>query len=147
MLLLQEQAVRRNLPLLKVDGTSNPADLMTKNLPKDDIDKYMDMMGMEFRGGRAENAPEVYSMRQISRGRKRDFWEGGKRIHLKARPRLFIPLDVISSDAANQTPGRLRITKGLASNGHLFEIRDDWTKLDNAHRQSDFHWIGTTTFE
>ena len=67
VLRLQEQAVRRNLPLLKVAGTSNPADLMTNNLPNDEIDKYMDMMGMEFKGGRATNAPEVYHEANLAR--------------------------------------------------------------------------------
>ena len=51
VLWLQEQQARRLLPLDKVLGTDNIADLMTKNLPAATIDKYISMMGLKFEAG------------------------------------------------------------------------------------------------
>ena len=44
----------------KVLGTENPADMNTKGLNGDQIDKYTDMLRMEHREGRAELAPEMH---------------------------------------------------------------------------------------
>ena len=41
---LQDQQARRLLPLSKVQGSVNPADLMTKNLPAADIREYLAML-------------------------------------------------------------------------------------------------------
>ena len=40
---LQQQQTRRMLPLTKILGSVNPADLMTKCLPAKDIMKYLDI--------------------------------------------------------------------------------------------------------
>ena len=41
------------LPLSKVDGTQNPADLFTKNLARKDVDTYVVKLGMYWSGGGA----------------------------------------------------------------------------------------------
>ena len=43
----------------KMLGTENPADINTKELNGELIDKYVEMLNMEHREGRAELAPEV----------------------------------------------------------------------------------------
>ena len=48
VLWLQEQEARKLLPIHKVLGTENIADLMTKNLNAATIDKYIAMMGLKF---------------------------------------------------------------------------------------------------
>ena len=45
--------------MCKVLGTENPADLSTKGLNGDTIDKFVNMLNMEHREGRADLAPEV----------------------------------------------------------------------------------------
>ena len=53
---LQQQQARRLLPIQKVDGTTNIADLMTKHLNEANVGKYMTMLGCEFRDGRADTS-------------------------------------------------------------------------------------------
>ena len=43
----------------KVLGTENPADMGTKGLSGDQIDKFVRMLCMEHREGRAELAPDL----------------------------------------------------------------------------------------
>ena len=43
----------------KVLGTENPADMNTKGLNWEQIDKFVRMLNMEHREGRAELAPEL----------------------------------------------------------------------------------------
>ena len=49
MLWLQESQLRRMVELTKVWGTSNPADLMTKHVAIDLVDKYSQQLGYSFR--------------------------------------------------------------------------------------------------
>ena len=45
----------------KVLGTENPADMNTKGLNWENIDKFIRMLNMEHKEGRAELAPELLS--------------------------------------------------------------------------------------
>ena len=65
ILWLQEQEARKLLPLNKVLGTDNIADLMTKNLTAAVIDRYVGMMGMRFAEGRSKIAQELHSVERI----------------------------------------------------------------------------------
>ena len=46
VLWIQEQQARSRLPLVKVLGTLNPADLMTKHLPRAVIVKNLKLVGL-----------------------------------------------------------------------------------------------------
>ena len=56
---LQEAVRKKRLGLLKVKGTENPADLMTKFTDFATLDKLCSLMGLVVRGDRAQNAPQV----------------------------------------------------------------------------------------
>ena len=43
-------------------GTENPADMNTKGLSGDEITKYVKMIGMGYKEGRSELAPEVHQV-------------------------------------------------------------------------------------
>ncbi len=45
--------------LFKVLGTENPADLMTKPLPRSEIDAHLGRLGLSRATGRAETAPRA----------------------------------------------------------------------------------------
>ena len=62
VLWLQEQEARGRVPLHKIDGVRNPADLMTKYLDFKKIAEHIERMNMEFRGGRAEAAAQLYGV-------------------------------------------------------------------------------------
>ena len=98
VLWLQEQEVRRRLPLVKVPGTSNIADLMTKHLNYDCIIRNFNFMNIHFVEGRAVTAPKVYSLNINCKTGIRDSWISDstliRRLHFKPRLSLFTPLDV-----------------------------------------------------
>ena len=58
---LQEQQLRRVLKVVKVLGTANPADLMTKLVPKELVDECATFLGFEFVGGRAATTARLHS--------------------------------------------------------------------------------------
>ena len=66
VLWLQEQQARRILPLHKVLGTENVADLMTKNLSAAVIDKYVESMALDFAAGRSDIAQNLHSLQELS---------------------------------------------------------------------------------
>ena len=68
ILWLQEQSARRVLPLNKVLGTENVADLMTKNLPAASINKYIEQMCLEFVSGRSTIAQNLHSLEEVKNG-------------------------------------------------------------------------------
>ena len=59
---LQQESLKEKLSLNKVPGSENPADMGTKGLNGDMIDKFVRMLSMEHREGRADLAPEVCKM-------------------------------------------------------------------------------------
>ena len=73
---LQQQQARRMLPLEKVLGTSNPADLMTKYLGEGETLKYVNALGLELAEGRAKAAAQLHHLGQKgSLGRTGDSWD------------------------------------------------------------------------
>ena len=58
----QQDSIRKKLGFNKVKGTDNPADMNTKGLSEDEINKYVDMLNMEHRQGRADLAPEAHNI-------------------------------------------------------------------------------------
>ena len=57
---LQQNSIKKKLKMGKVLGTENPADMNTKGLNGDQIDKYIEMLRMEHRrtcGISTGNAP------------------------------------------------------------------------------------------
>ena len=59
---LQQESIKKKLIMGKVKGTENPADMNTKGLSGDEITKYVKMIGMGYKEGRSELAPEVHQM-------------------------------------------------------------------------------------
>ena len=62
VLWLEEQQLRRLVDLTKVSGTQNPADLMTKNLAKEHIDQYSEMLGFHFESGRSDATAKLHAL-------------------------------------------------------------------------------------
>ena len=62
VLWLQEKQLRRLIELTKVLGTRNPADLMTKNLTREQLDQYAEMLGFKVEEGRSETTAQLHSL-------------------------------------------------------------------------------------
>ena len=58
-LCIQDVQDREGAEYAKILGTENPADLMTKYLVRDKIDKCMSSTGQVFQSGRAEKGLEM----------------------------------------------------------------------------------------
>ena len=58
---LQEQALRRAVEFMKVKGTANPADLMTKHLIRELVEQYAEALNIDWREGRASTAVKLHS--------------------------------------------------------------------------------------
>ena len=56
---LQERVSAKDLSLTKVVGPANPADMLTKNLAKADLDKHLEFSGLILRDGRADGSLQV----------------------------------------------------------------------------------------
>ena len=56
---LQQDCIKEKIKMQKVLGTENPADMNTKGLNIEQIDKFSKMLRMEHRSGRADLAPEM----------------------------------------------------------------------------------------
>ena len=56
---IQDKVRTGGIILSKVDGASNPADMLTKHIPRPLLEKHMRSMSLKLDHGRAESAPNV----------------------------------------------------------------------------------------
>ena len=73
---VQEVRVGGRLAYKKVLGTKNPADVLTKHVPGELLERHMESLGVEARRGRAESAPELNSVESLVIRLPAD-WEAG----------------------------------------------------------------------
>ena len=64
---LQEQQVRNAIAFQKIPGTSNPADLFTKHLSREVIEKYIMMLGATHVDGRSDKAAQLHQLQKMVR--------------------------------------------------------------------------------
>jgi hypothetical protein len=173
LLWLQEQLARDKVPLLKVPGPENNADLMTKHLQDSMICKHIARMCLEFREGRSDKAANLQSvsktakLERLAKSNNKlksvcnmfasvdggDYWHerGGNgkwiRAHCTPRTHLFTPAKVTKGPADLDKLRCARITKGVYSNGETFLISDDWREAARAHEKLKLSWTGVTEFE
>ena len=172
---IQEKEARRMLPLSKVAGGENPADLMTKNVSIDLAKKHLQKMGIRFSDGRSESAANLhmidYSKKRPAKNAGRespsgwtpartigesDRWkekDGEEcinmiRVHSTPRTELYTPGgdEMKNLEVKSHDLNASRITKGKTSSGKEFEIEDNWKRPDRAHRELGELWTGHTEF-
>ena len=158
------------VPLVKIPGETNTADLMTKHLVGPILLKHVKNLNLDIREGRSEQAAKLHSISTTAstttttttgRGEATqtsgrslpggDFWaergEHGRwvRVHVKPRLSKFYP------EEAPRGPGRktrLRATRkvqGTYLSGERFKMESDWT-TDNHDDEQDETWTGRTIF-
>ena len=59
LLWIQEKQEEGELDVKKILGDDNPADLLTKNVPAAKVWEFMELIGQEFKQGRAEVSVEL----------------------------------------------------------------------------------------
>ena len=78
------------MEFIKVKGMSNPADLMTKHLPRQQIMEHMERLGFDHREGRSETTAKLHAMiraqasSEIDRTRSRSTAREGRKAQAEA---------------------------------------------------------------
>ena len=166
---LQEQCAKKLVPLEKIPGESNQADLMTKHLTQLMIKRHVDGLNLEFRSGRSEKAAKLHSLHSALKKERQatadikldragvafsesaggDYWsergERGRWVRIHTTPRTvdFLPWKVARGPGRKTRLSSVRSTRGVDVNGHTFEIKDDWTNAQSRNRP---RWTGRTIF-
>ena len=147
VLWLQEAQARRILPLSKICGKVNPADLMTKHLDSAMAEAHLQYLKLEFRDGRAETAAKLYMATEGDKWIERG--EAGRwtRQHKSWRSSLFTPYKVAHGPStSNKSMGVIRRTIGTYKDGSKLDVTDNWTSPNHAHRTLRMPWQGITVF-
>ena len=145
---IQEQEARRMLPIAKVAGGDNPADLMTKNVGIELAIKHMRTMGIRFAEGRSDAAAQLHNIEV------EDEWkiegEGNMleviKVHNESRDVLYSPSGEEDYPFHNHDLESVRITRGVTSSGKIFEIEDNWKRPGRSSRSLGEKWTGSTHF-
>ena len=165
---LQQQCAKKIVPLVKIPGEDNSADLMTKHLANAVILKHMKKLNMTHTEGRSDAAAKLHSVEETGtcpRGRSSDpassptvgqprcepdFWsekgEHGRwvRVHTTPRRARFDPWEVPNGPGRKTRLKPVRLTRGNLEGGSSFEEKDQWQ-----HRQREDKgeaWTGSTLF-
>ena len=158
VLWLQQQLAKKIIPLIKVDGTVNCSDLMTKHLASQIILKHVAYLNLEFREGRAGKAVQLHSMERLEpqgefrEGEEPDRWEErgeqGRWVRLHRSPRItmFTPHKIPNGPGRKTRLSVIRQTIGIDEGGRHFDVSDDWTQRVDAHRALSTRWTGITIF-
>ena len=152
------------VPAVKIDGTKNPSDLMTKHLVGPTIYKHLEFLNIGYREGRAEKAAKLHEIHRAERSSdcrqnyksqnynnlRPDHWkERGQdkkwvRKHSMPRRALFTPYKIPRGPGRRTKLKKIRVTEGVTEDGQEFKIKDDWTKPENSHKVLSMNWIGST---
>ena len=143
---IQEQEARRMLPIGKVDGGENPADLIIKNVGIELAKKHMKKMGIRFAKGRSDAAAKLHL-------EKKDCWKVEQEgTHLKATKThrvagsgLYFPGGEEEYPIHSSNFETTRITSGVTESGKVFEIEDNWRQPGHGRRVLGEGWTGSTT--
>ena len=157
VLWLQQQVAKKIVPLIKVDGTANCSDLLTKHLAAHVQRKHAEMMRLEFRDGRSQMAAQLHVLDRVQPQEEfndeggTDRWEErgeqGRwtRVNRTPRAALFNPRRVARGPGRGSRLSIIRETVGIDETGRKFSFSDDWTKSKESPVLGR-RWTGMTTF-
>ena len=157
VLWLQQQAAKQIMPLIKVDGSDNCADLLTKRLGVAVMQRHVDMMQLDFRDGRAKQAARLHAIGRLDP--QKGFQEGGVgdrwevrgencywiRVHKTPRAAAFTPHKIPHGPGRKSRLSVVRETIGIDETGKTFALTDDWT-AQSKPRATPHRWTGITIF-
>ena len=169
VLWLQEQCAKKLVPLHKIPGEDNGADLMTKHLANPVIVRHITQLNLEFREGRAEKAAKLHSIVKVNQKKKAetkevkacsrfsrasggDYWsekgEHGRwvRVHVNPRTSSFLPSEGASGPGRKTRLMACRESHGSYENGEQFREKDDWTVIKGRAQEGWRSWTGRSIF-
>ena len=167
---IQDVQDRNGASYMKVLGTENPADLMTKYLTREKVDNAIDKMGQAVQVGRASSSLDIQGKVNACQVKttkcdvsswggarasqvEMDHWvaDSGRvtRVHVVPRNSLFMAEvdDESLPWPSTQELGRVRVTKGTDHLGNEFILQDYWQASRRPTRKQPFYWTGTKSFQ
>ena len=98
---------------MKVLGTRNPADVLTKHVPRDTLEVHLRTLGVSHEGGRAEVAPSLASVAAYNEEHASD--EGGKKKVTFAKVVCFRSIPAVGKGRPWQEAKKTRMSISEAS--------------------------------
>ena len=163
VLWLQDQCAKKLVPLVKVAGEANLADLMTKHLVRLVMSRHLKCMNLTYMIGRAGKAAQLHGVAVAppkpgvanvrgSRWTGGDYWsergETGRwvRVHRLPRRSLFTPINVPGGPGRDTSllPGR--VTAGVDERGMQFTDTSSWCSKEERHTDVGRFWTGVSVF-
>ena len=125
------------LPIGKVDGGDNPADLISKNVGIELAKKHMKAMGIRFAEGRSGEAAKLHSIAETDgwKVEQRGTYLNILKTHNVPRTELFIPEGEEEYLVHSSNFEAIRITSGKTTSGKVFEIEDNRQRHGRDRRQ------------
>ena len=142
---IQQEVARTNLKVAKVNTHNNLADMLTKNVAAECLNRHLATMNFYF--------DSSYSAKDLRINRiSKDAWmikKGTKELireHVNPRRAMFTPYKVAHGPKKHEKVGNIRITIGRFGDGEEFIKVEDWKSLAEAHERTDKPWTGATIF-
>ena len=150
---------------MKVLGTSNPADLMTKYLTRVKVDNAIDKIGQVVQSGRAQASLDIQGKVNLIERKEEmkqwaatavggarapaaeaDHWvtEGDKVVRIHSQPRRALFAATPKDTDANRL-GPIRTTRMRDQVGNESVLHNHWRASRRPQRYQPFQWTGTTT--
>jgi hypothetical protein len=150
------------VPLVKILGEINTADLMTKHQVGPVMLKHINNFNLDIRVGRSEQAAKLHSVSTVTPTQNQDqpssrnvpggdYWaergENGRwvRAHVKPRLSMFYPEEAPRGPVCKTRFKPTRKVQGTYVIGLRFKKESDWTR-DNRDDEFDENWTGRTIF-
>ena len=143
---MQDEVESGEVAAKKVDGTSNPAEFLTKHLSIDDIKEHLDKLHFEVVEGRVGESLAVTSVEPI---RLRDCWINGGQCVIGVHQ---VPRRSFCSSVHYRRAPKLaaftstRVTHGVFSGGATFMKHDNWTCKSTRSVDMGQWWVGRIVF-
>ena len=168
---LQEKQLKNLMDIRKIAGSENIADMFTKNIGQQLMERHISAMMLDYRIGRATTAAELHALTKakaeltktrkaiddVKDGRptsmyKKDHWIRDEhkrvdmRLHFCDRRAMFTPLNSDSGPRTSSGAGACRTTIGHYKHGGEFVKTDNWKSEVSAGRRLVDQWTGITVF-
>ena len=142
---IQSEIQDKKLTVTKVGTSENPADLLTKFLKAETVEKHIKYMYLEVTDKRAKSALKIQNINFEGDQWKLDA-HGWTRFHRKSRCCLFTPMKVPGGPTNHKDVGEFRITPGKFLSGEPFNHIDKWRTTSEPHANLGEAWSGHTKF-
>ena len=148
---VQEKQDRQEIEYRKVLGTENPADMMTKHLLREALDKCMGHLNQWRLQGRARSGLEVQGKVKTGGGQEKESEVKIGKLEVNTEPSsqtevtegIYFPRGQVPEVTEVENDSSVQAVEVC----YGYCIEDDWRVKDRAHKVLGAPWQGETQFE